>query len=222
MGDPYEGFVQDIQSSFHAARSLCDTFQRDGSTREELATTLKSLRQDFAEVRQTVRAVEQSGPARFGLSVADLERRKAFVNASERELGRLERVLERDDGALDARPATSLAWEQEQQQLLLANQDQALNQIGSSLTTLRSQAQLIGTEADEHAVMLHELDADVDRAQTNLQGAIRRMDRFVARADARLGGWCVWILIGVRVAYSPRSCCCCSSPCSFYDKMIPT
>lgn len=197
--DPYDAFVQDIQSSFSAARSLSDVFQRDGSTRAELASTLTTLRQDIAEVRQTVRVVEQSGPARFGLAPSELERRKAFVATSERELARLERVFDRPAAYKDdaSEPATSLAWEQEQQQLLLSNQDQALNQIGTSLHTLRSQAQLIGTEADEHAVMLQDLDANVDHAQNRLQAAVHRMDKFVARTDARLGGWCVWILIAV-------------------------
>ena len=198
MRDSYEGLAQDIQSSFHAARTLRDAFQRDGSTRAEFSETLTSLRQDLAELRQTVHVVEQGGASRFGVSPAELERRKAFVQTSERELSRLERALHSDAGAEDARPTTSLAWEQEQQQLLLANQDRALNQIGSSLTTLRSQAELIGTEADEHAVMLHDLDTDVDRAQTQLQAAVKRMDRFLVHADARLNGWCVWILIAVR------------------------
>lgn len=197
MHDPYEAFVRDVQSSFHAARSLSEVFQRDGSTRGELEATLKTLRQDLGELQQTVQVVEQSGPARFGLAPAELERRKAFVRTSEHELERLEHLLGRNPADLST-PATSLAWEQQQQQLLLADQDQALHQIGSSLTTLRSQAQLIGTEADEHAAMLHDLDSDVDRAQNHLQAAFQRMDRFVARADARLGGWCLWVLIGVR------------------------
>lgn len=196
--DPYEAFVRDIQSAFSAARSLSDVSERDASAHAEFVTLLRTLREDIADVRQTVDVVEQSGPERFGLAAQELERRKAFVHTSERELARLERVSQRGAGYTDtAQPATSLAWEQEQQQLLLANQDQALNQIGSTLTTLRSQAQMIGTEADEHAVMLHDLDTDVDLAQTRLQAAVQRMDRLVAQTDARLGGWGVWILIVV-------------------------
>ena len=51
MRDSYEGLAQDIQSSFHAARTLRDAFQRDGSTRAEFSETLTSLRQDLAELR---------------------------------------------------------------------------------------------------------------------------------------------------------------------------
>ncbi|KAL4401274.1 hypothetical protein ACI68E_002605 [Malassezia pachydermatis] len=97
-----------------------------------------------------------------------------------------------------AQPSVSLAWEKEQQQQLLAHQDQALDTIGSSLYTLREQAQLIGQEADEHVLMLGELDTDVDRTQSQLQHAMVRMDKLIAQTDARLGGWCVWILIVAR------------------------
>lgn len=96
-------------------------------------------------------------------------------------------------------PSASLAWEQEQQQQLLDNQDQALGTLGTSLHVLRSQAHMIGQETDEHALMLGELDADIDRTQSRLQRAMSRMDRFVARADARLGGWSVWILIALLI-----------------------
>lgn len=93
--------------------------------------------------------------------------------------------------------SSSLAWEQEQQKILLANQDQALDTIGSSLHTLREQAHLIGQEADEHVIMLGDLDTEVDHTHTRLHGAIQRMDNLVARTDRRLGGWSVWILIAV-------------------------
>lgn len=72
-----------------------------------------------------------------------------------------------------------------------------MDTIGTSLHTLREQAQLIGQEAGEHVIMLGELDTEVDHTQTRLQGAIKRMDHFVARTDQRLGGWSVWILITV-------------------------
>lgn len=90
--------------------------------------------------------------------------------------------------------------------MLLANQDQALDTIGTSLSTLRSQAHLIGQETDEQVLMLGELDADVDQTQTRLQRAMTRMDQFVARTDAKLGGWCVWILIVVCMLETVYQC----------------
>ncbi|WFD44375.1 hypothetical protein MPSI1_003043 [Malassezia psittaci] len=202
MRDPYEQSAEEFKRLLNTARQLCDAMPGDKRAKFELESTLKRLRQDLTEIRQTVRVVEQSGPDRFHLAPGELHRRKTFVEGSEKELARLERALHQDstyETSLEApQPTTSLAWEQEQQQQLLATQDQALNQLGGSLSTLRSQAYLIGTEAEEQSGLLRELDSDVDQAQTALGAAVQRMDRFMTQADARLNGWCVWILIVVR------------------------
>lgn len=192
--DPYWDYEHDIKQALSHAEKLSREAPFDASVRTPLGNTLDELRQDLSDVKETVRIVEQSDANRFGIDARELDRRKEFISKSEQALQRLSRA----SVASDTPASTSLAWEREQQQMLLANQDQALDTIGSSLSTLRSQAQLIGQETDEHVLMLGELDADVDRAQTRLQRAMTQMDRFVARADARVGGWCVWILVVVR------------------------
>lgn len=197
--DPYLDYEQDIQRALAKAEELARDAQYDAGARRALADVLSSARQDMADVRETVRAVEDGGAARFGLAPNELERRRMFVEHSENKLRDLSAKASGPAGtSLAADPApTSLAWEQQQQEMLLAHQDQALDTIGSSLSTLRSQALLIGHEADEHVDMLRGLDADVEATQTRLQRAMTRMDHFVARTDARLGGWCVWILVAV-------------------------
>lgn len=192
--DPYWDYEHDIKQALSHAEKLSREAPFDASVRTPLGNTLDELRQDLSDVKETVRIVEQSDANRFGIDAHELERRKEFLSQSEQALQRLSRA----SVALDTPASTSLAWEREQQQMLLANQDQALDTIGSSLSTLRSQAQMIGQETDEHVLMLGELDADVDRAQTRLQRVMIQMDRFVARTDARVGGWCVWILVAVR------------------------
>lgn len=192
--DPYWDYEHDIKQALSHAEKLLKEAPYDASVRTPLRNTLDELRQDLSDVKETVRIVEQSDADRFGIDAPELERRKGFILQSEQALQRLTRASVTSDTPV----STSLAWEREQQQMLLANQDQALDTIGSSLSTLRSQAQLIGQETDEHVMMLGELDADVDRAQTRLQRAMTQMDRFVARTDARMGGWCVWILVAVR------------------------
>lgn len=199
--DPYHEFAQDVERALRQAASHEGACRSgDARARTALASSLSALAADLGELRESVRVVEQSGPARFGVDTAELDRRKRFVEQSARELTRLERVARDTDTRpppddRSAYPSASLAWEQEQQEMLLANQDQALGQIGSTLTSLRSQAELIGQETDEHAVMLQGLDAGVDSTQTRLNAALKRMDRFVARTDARLGDWCAWLLI---------------------------
>ncbi|WFD29915.1 hypothetical protein MSPP1_000929 [Malassezia sp. CBS 17886] len=229
--DPYDGFAHDIERALRDAEALRGRAHSDGDARRKLGAAVAALRQDLGDLRQTVRVVEQSDPARFGIDARELDRRRAFVHRSEAQLEQMDAVAngasvardsgtargiqryrdrdgDRGEGAAgpigsggvrgDGDPApSSLAWEKEQQQMLLAHQDVALGQIGTSLSTLRSQAQRIGLETDEQVVMIGELDTDVDNTQTRLQHAVKRMDRMVAQTDAWLSGWFVWVLIVV-------------------------
>lgn len=192
--DPYHDFEQDITNTLHRAEAIAARVQFDKAARDELASVLLNVRQDMADVRQTIQIVEESDASRFGIDSTELERRKQFVRKSEAAIQRLA-------GAANATAPTttsvSLAWEKEQQQALLAQQDNALETIGTSLHTLRAQAELMGQEADEHVIMLGDLESDVDRTQSRLRSAMSKMDRFVARTDSRLGGWFMWILIAV-------------------------
>ncbi|EDP45514.1 hypothetical protein MGL_0503 [Malassezia globosa CBS 7966] len=191
--DPYHDYEREIKQALGNAETLSRDAPFDASARKALENTLDSLRQDLSDVQQTVNIVEQSDSERFGIDANELARRKTFIAKCVRELKQLSGSLTVSEPVASG----SLAWEREQQQMLLANQDQALDTIGTSLSTLRSQAHLIGQETDEQVLMLGELDADVDQTQTRLQRAMTRMDQFVARTDAKLGGWCVWILIVV-------------------------
>ncbi|PKI82788.1 hypothetical protein MVES_003297 [Malassezia vespertilionis] len=195
--DPYGAFARDIQARLRTARELESGAERDPSQYTDLRATLTTLRQDISDLRQTVRAVEQSGPARFGLDEKELALRRVFVDTSEREVARMERAFREQDTYADTQPSTSLAWEKEQQQRLLSGQNRALDTMGTSLHTLRSQAELIGTETGEQLGLLQDLDTRVEHTQSQLEQAVRRMDRFVARVDARMHGWCVWLLIAV-------------------------
>ncbi|WFD34809.1 hypothetical protein MCUN1_001653 [Malassezia cuniculi] len=184
MRDPYHEYASEITHALQRAGKL-----PAGSS--ELGSILAGIRSDIADVRQAIRIVEQSDPSRFGIDATELENRRKFLRESERALEEMEDTTRYHDGEL---PSSTLAWEKEQQQQLLATQDSALNQIGSSLHVLRSQAALIGQETNEQVGMLGELDAHVDSTQNHLNAAISRMDRLVARTDARLGGWCFWLV----------------------------
>lgn len=191
--DPFHDYEQDIRQALLKAEEFAHKAHLDKNALSSLESTIVGLKQDLQDVKESIRIVEQSDPSRFGIDESELQRRRKFVRESEAAIARL--------GLKPAASATtvssSLAWEQEQQKLLLANQDQALDTIGISLHTLREQAHLIGREADEHVIMLGELDTDVDHTHNRLRGAMQRMDTLVARTDQRLGGWCVWILIAV-------------------------
>lgn len=185
MRDPYHEYASEIKRALHRAEKL-------PADDPDLSNICANVRSDLKDIRQTIRIVEESDPTRFGIDAVELDERRRFVRESERLLDELEDSSRYRDGTL---PSASLAWEKQQQQQLLNSQDSTLEQIGTSLSTLRSQAMLIGHETEEQTGMIGELDAHVDSAQTRLTAALGQMDRFVARTDSRLGGWCLWIVV---------------------------
>jgi t-SNARE syntaxin family protein len=91
----------------------------------------------------------------------------------------------------------NVAFEIEQQQQLMSTQDNTLDLIGNTLFGLKKQAGILGQEIGEQVELIGALDTEVDTSQSKLARAVGRMDDLVRRSDDRMGGWCVWLLIGV-------------------------
>jgi t-SNARE syntaxin family protein len=91
----------------------------------------------------------------------------------------------------------NVAFEMEQQQQLLSTQDNTLDLIGNTLFSLKKQAGTLGQEIGEQVELIGALDTEVDSSQSKLARAVGRMDDLVRRSDDRMGGWCVWLLVGV-------------------------
>ncbi|KAG0698601.1 t-SNARE [Suillus ampliporus] len=88
-------------------------------------------------------------------------------------------------------------WAHEEQQLLLQEQDRTMDSISGTLNTLAQQAGLMGHEISEHVEMLDDLEANVDRTDSKLSNAMRRMKKFVRDTEGKSSGWCITILVVV-------------------------
>ncbi|KAK0557510.1 hypothetical protein OC846_000498 [Tilletia horrida] len=182
---------------------------------DRLADAIEGLRQDVQDVRESVAIVQRAGPERFGVGVEELEGRVKFVKDCEREIEELESIASagvsgngsrrsgsgRGGGAIalemDEQEDSAAAFERDQQQQLMAEQDSSLGLLGRTLSTLRDQASHLGQEINEQVELLGALDEEVDQSQSRLKRAMDRMEQLIKLGDDRLGGWCVWILIVV-------------------------
>ena len=66
---------------------------------------------------------------------------------------------------------------------MLAEQDEALDRLGTSIGRQRDLSIQIGDELDEHVAMLDEVDRDVDRHQGRLDGARGRIGKIARKAN---------------------------------------
>lgn len=103
--------------------------------------------------------------------------------------------LERDDEGEDHQAA----WAREEQQLMIREQDRAMDSIVGTLSTLAHQAGLMGQEIVEHNEMLDDLEQGVDQTDSKLSDAMRKMRKFLRDSEERGSGWCIVILIIVLI-----------------------
>ncbi|PFH49890.1 hypothetical protein AMATHDRAFT_86167 [Amanita thiersii Skay4041] len=95
-------------------------------------------------------------------------------------------VREEDDQA---------AWAMEEQQMMIREQDRTMDHIAGTLNTLAQQAGLMGHEIIEHNELLTDIEQNVDRTDTKLNDAMRRMRKFVRDSEEKGSGYCIVFLI---------------------------
>ncbi|KAL9093677.1 MAG: hypothetical protein Q9159_000206 [Coniocarpon cinnabarinum] len=92
------------------------------------------------------------------------------------------------------------AYEQQTQDQIMAEQDQALEGVFSTVGNLRAQADEMGRELEEQAGMIDEVDVTADRVGGKLGQGIKRVEWIYRRNEERLcGGCCVAVLIVVLI-----------------------
>lgn len=91
-------------------------------------------------------------------------------------------------------------WAREEQQMIIREQDQTISSIAGTLSTLAQQAGLMGQEIGEHNEMLDDLDRGVDRSESKLADAMKKMKKFMRDTEETKSGWCIVILIIILLA----------------------
>ncbi|KAL1745490.1 t-SNARE [Schizophyllum fasciatum] len=187
--------------------------------RNELKATLATLEADMEDLEGSVQIVESTGARMFGLEEAEVQERRAFVEHVRREI---ENMRAEVSGKPRSRPPSyaspspsrpqsriyngtssppkededdQTAWAREEQQMIVRQQDQTMDAISGTLTTLAQQAGLMGHEIGEQVEMLGDLEQGVDRAENKLGSAMDRMRHFMRKSEEKGSGWCIVILI---------------------------
>jgi syntaxin 6 len=68
----------------------------------------------------------------------------------------------------------------------METQDKMLDTIGNTVSTLKAQAGLMGREVLEQVGMLEDLESGVERSQTRLDRASKKMNEFVQKNKSTL------------------------------------
>ncbi|KZT25746.1 hypothetical protein NEOLEDRAFT_1156151 [Neolentinus lepideus HHB14362 ss-1] len=215
--DPYHAVQQEVSASLSTAETLHASYQRIRSTasegseelewaKNELKATLAALEADFEDLEESVKIVEQTGARVFGLEESELIERRQYVDRVRREIESMRAELSSSQQppppSYSSRPQTprpddsdpQASWAHQEQEMMLRQQDETLDVIGGTLSTLHRQAGLIGSEVAVHTEMLSDLETGVDHTESKLGDAMSRMRRFIRETEETKSGWCIVIL----------------------------
>ncbi|KAK9353218.1 hypothetical protein V1505DRAFT_362691 [Lipomyces doorenjongii] len=184
-------------------------------TFENLTSTLDELELTIQDLRDSVNAVEAS-PEQFGLSMHQVSERRAFVDAKENEIRRIRTQIKDasksgynhpeftsvqiDDEGQERggmRSDYEMEIEREHQALLIQDQDEQLDSVLNTVQNLREQAQVMGTELQEHVDLLEDLDERVDRTQNKIDLGMNRVRWVLKKNEEKASNWCIGILTAV-------------------------
>jgi len=144
------------------------------------------------ENEQTIQIVE-TNQQKFNLSQAEIQKRKQFVSYARNTIMNIQKIIQepRKKQQSFTDPLTSSSYsnnvrmenEQRHQQLLLQEQNEAMDDVLGTVYNMKEIARTMNNELDDQQGLLQELEEDVDNTTSHLSSARRRLDKIVDSND---------------------------------------
>ncbi|KAG6298211.1 hypothetical protein E4U09_001025 [Claviceps aff. purpurea] len=233
--DPFLQVQQDVLAQLSSTRPLFTSYLRirslstDPSSPElasaltDLETSLASLDEDLSDLDASVQAI-QANPTQYGVSPAELARRKRLVQEIGGEMEDMRQELASKAGPSTGRAAdlpdpSSFAvgdgdgdgdgydgdddgfaeFEHQQQLGMVREQDEHLEGVHQTVGNLKRQAGDMGRELEEQGEMLDMVDETVERVGGRLQNGMQKLGHVMRQNEDRWSGWCIGVLIFVLI-----------------------
>ena len=224
--DPFLAAQSDIQTLLAQTRPLLQSYLRIRSSassasspelieaRQELESTLQDLSADLQDLVDSVRAVE-GDPQRFGLSYAEVNRRRKLVEDVGKDVEGMRREMNETVAETNRKRSASLVhpdsfgdpedplagghdsgdyqeWEEQRQMEIMAEQDEALDGVFQTVGNLRQQADTMGRELEEQAELLEETDTVAERVGDKLGKGMKSIRYVIEHNEGKKTGL-VWV-----------------------------
>ncbi|EXJ93571.1 syntaxin-t-SNAREs [Capronia coronata CBS 617.96] len=233
--DPFLEVQTDVLSTLQSTRHLFSSYLRIRTlstsaaspelqqSRADLQANLEALTADLADLLESVSAAE-TDPYRFGLDVAEVQRRRQFVKDVGDEVEGMRRELEgvtadshiagptsatsgrlpaptafEDDADSDDGNDPYGAFEAQQQATIMAEQDEQLDGVFQTVGVLRSQAEDMGRELEEQGHLLDEVDTLADRVGGKLSVGVKKVGEVIRKNEESVSSCCIGVLIIVLI-----------------------
>lgn len=170
----------------------------------ELAGEIQQLEYDLQDVVATINMVEENR-AKFQIDDSEINRRKDFVKSSQRTVQDIKdsyssrqaldkiqadqrKPANRGDDSNHAAVRENdnfLGRQRQEQEQIIAQQDEELTQLSKVAQRLGDTARTINVELQDQQKMLQELDEDIDRETEKLNFVMKKMGRLLKTSDSK-------------------------------------
>lgn len=188
-----------------------DKVQGAGS---ELKNCIKSIEWDLEDLEQTIKIAE-ANPHKFRLDYGELETRKQFIRDTRSVIKRIKDHMGSDQvkskleqlkrksllhTAREKKPRGRYARLEEemersnqdyieqqrhQQQAMISRQDEQLDQVGASVSTLKRIGETIGDELDDQQVMLEDFDREIEHTDSRMRSLTARVNKAIKKSGSK-------------------------------------
>jgi len=192
-------------------------------TVNQLKTGIKSIEWDIQDLEETIGIVE-GNRQRFKLDQAEVESRKKFIQETKSTIKKMKDDLNSASakGKVDNDQRQTLmqnkppkdstdrfaglqnAYQQDndrfvndhqsQQMQIMRQQDDDLEGIAETVTTLGQMGKAINSELSAHAIILDDMGSKVDHTDGRLTATIRRVNKLIESTSDRVQ-WCLVIVL---------------------------
>lgn len=203
--------TRQIFSSYLRIRSLTSSAVSPEltSARSEVHEALEDLTTDLEDLRLAVSECERD-PYRFGLEIQEVAQRRRWLVEIEGEVSDMKEevtkeasflglssgkgkgtdytgqdIPEQDDYDAQGNGADDPYSQNEQmyQQEIMRTQDKQLEGVNRTVQNLRLQANDMGRELEEQAVIIEETEAIAERVEGKLKKGVKGIDRFIKKNE---------------------------------------
>ncbi|KAF2673785.1 hypothetical protein BT63DRAFT_166772 [Microthyrium microscopicum] len=225
--DPFLQVQADVLSLLNQSRPLFSSYLRIRSSassaaspelveaRSELESVLRDLQADLEDLVESVSIVE-SDPYSFGLEIDEVQRRRQLVAEVGREVEKMQEELHKtvlnaqtkakaamhslpDPDTFDDDDDYAAAFEGQRQQEVMQEQDEVLDDVFGTVTTLKHQAGAMGQELEEQHQLLEEVDVIADRVDGKIQSGLKRLGWVIKQNEDTWSSCCIALLIVVLI-----------------------
>ncbi|KAJ2796762.1 hypothetical protein H4R20_005428, partial [Coemansia guatemalensis] len=178
---------------------------------DELYSTLTSVESDLTDLQEAVDAARET-PADYGLSGSQITERQNFVASKRQAVEDMRHILTQPDikrggrstGLRDTRPDRGnvtyghhghhsgsrehnieVENYQEQHQILMEQQDQQFDSMLDTVRNLHGIAGTMNTELEDQAILLDDVGSLMDRTQSKLSSASKKVSKFLRDKNNR-------------------------------------